>query len=105
MEMSTVQSIKLAVEEAAKLSRDALHIYVGLAVFLAVAAISRRSLRSIVPWLVVLVVTVAGELGDMIDDLSSLGYWQWEASLHDVLNTLFWPTVLWLLARFSIVLR
>ena len=99
MEMSTVQSMKLAVEEAAKLSRDALHIYVGLAVFLVAAAVSRKSLRSTVPWLAVLAVAVAGELVDLIDDLVHLGHWQWQASLHDVINTVFWPMALWLYFR------
>lgn len=99
MEMSTVQSIKIAVEEAVKLSRDALHIYVGLAVFLVAAAVSGKSLRSTVPWLAVLAVAVTGELVDMIDDLARLGAWQWQASLHDVINTVFWPTALWLFFR------
>ena len=99
METSAVQSLKLAIVELTGLSKDALHVYVGLAIFLAVAAISRKPLRSIVPWLAVLVVAIAGEVVDMIDDLSNLGHWRWDASLRDVLNTLFWPTVLWLLGR------
>jgi hypothetical protein len=68
-------------------------------VFLTVAAVSRKRLRTIVPLLIVVAVAIAGEVVDMRDDLSSLGHWRWEASLHDVLNTLFWPTVIWLLAR------
>lgn len=99
MEISAVQSIKLAIEEVAGLSRDALHIYVGLGVFLVAVVVSRKPLRSSVPWFAVLAVAVAGELVDMIDDLGRLGTWQWSASLHDVLNTVFWPTALWLFAR------
>jgi hypothetical protein len=104
MEISTVQAIKLAIVSATGLSKDALHIYVGLAVLLAAAAILRKPLRSIIPWLVVLIVAVSGELVDMHDDIASLGYWRWGASLHDVLNTLFWPTVLVLLARLGVVI-
>jgi hypothetical protein len=99
VETSTVQAIKLAVVEITGLSKDTLHVYVGLAVFFAVTAVSRRRLRSIVPWLTVLAVAIAGELIDMIDDLSTSGHWNWGASLHDIVNTLFWPTVIWLLAR------
>lgn len=102
METSTAQAIKLAIVSATGLSKDALHIYVGLAVLLTAAAVLRKPLRSIVPWLVVLTVAVSGELIDMHDDIVSLGYWRWGASLHDVLNTLFWPTVLLLLARLGV---
>ena len=99
METSAIQSIKLAIVDLTGLSKDALHVYVGLAIFLGVAAISRKPLRSIVPWLAVVVVALAGEVVDMIDNLSTLGRWRWDASLHDVLNALFWPTVIWLLGR------
>lgn len=102
METSVVQSIKLAIVAATGLSKDALHIYVGLAAFLAMAAVLRKPLRSIVPWLVVVAIAIAGEVLDMRDDVASLGYWRWSASLHDMLNTIFWPTVLFLLAKFDI---
>jgi len=98
-----VQRIKLAIVELTGLSKDTLHVYVGLGVFLAVAAVSPRRLRSIVPLLAVAAVAVAGEIVDLWHDRSSVGYWRWEASLRDMLNTLFWPTVIWLLARFSIL--
>ncbi|WP_124551752.1 hypothetical protein [Methylophilus methylotrophus] len=102
METSAIQSIKLAIVAATGLSKDALHIYVGLAVFLAAVIVLRKPLRSNVPWLVVVSVAITGEVLDMRDDISSLGYWRWGASLHDILNTLFWPSVLLLLAKFGI---
>jgi hypothetical protein len=80
MEPSAVQAIKMAIVGASGLSKDALHIYVGLAV------------------------AMAGELLDMRDDIASLGYWRWSASLHDMANTVFWPAVLAALARWSSVL-
>jgi hypothetical protein len=48
---------------------------------------------------VALCAACAGELLDMRDDLRLLGHWRYMASLHDVINTMFWPTVLALLAR------
>ena len=99
METSAVQSIKLAIVAATGLSKDALHIYVSLTVFLAAAVVLRKPLRSIVPWLVIFAMAIAGEVLDMRDDIASLGYWRWGASLHDVLNTLFWPTVLLVIAK------
>lgn len=103
MEISAVQSIKLAIVSTIELSKDALHIYVGLAVLLIAAVVLRKPLQSIVPWLLVLALAVIGELADMRDDILSLGYWRWGASVHDILNTLFWPSVLLLLARFSVL--
>jgi hypothetical protein len=78
METSAIQSIKLAIVAATGLSKDALHIYVGLAVFLAAAIVLRKPLRSNVAWLVVVGVAIAGELLDMNDDIASLGYWRWD---------------------------
>jgi len=98
---STVQDIKWAIVELTGLSKDALHVYVGLGVLFAVAAVSRRRLRSIIPLLVVLAVAFAGELLDLRDDLAGTGRWRWRSSLYDVMNTLFWPTIIWLLARFT----
>ena len=99
MATSAVQSIKLAVVSATGLSKDALHIYVGLAVFLVIALLSRKGLASWRAWVAVLVVAVCGELLDMRDDLVGAGHWRWRASLHDVINTCFWPTILLVLAR------
>ena len=43
------------------------------------------------------------ELFDLMDDKASLGYWRWGASLHDIANTLFWPTVLVVAYRFRLI--
>jgi hypothetical protein len=101
METSAAQAIKLAIVSATALSKDALHVYVGLSVFLPSALILRRPLRSPLPWLAALLVAALGEIVDMRDDISSLGYWRWAASAHDMVNTIFWPTVLLCLARFT----
>jgi cell shape-determining protein MreD len=69
-----------------------------------VAAASKRSIASWIPWLAVLLVALLGEAVDMRDDLMSVGHWRWAASLHDVLNTVFWPSVLLLLARVTGIL-
>ena len=33
------------------------------------------------------------------------GHWRFMASLHDFVNTVFWPLMLWLLARYSRVMK
>src|SRR5690242_2075688 len=101
MQISPVETIKLAIVAATGLSKDTLHVYVGLATFVFAALLLRKPARSVVPWLFVLGVAILGEIVDMHEDLRILGYWRWADSLHDIANTLFWPTVLLLLARFS----
>jgi len=102
MILTTTQAIKTTIIVATGLSRDALHIYLGLAVLLLSMALLRRPLRSLTPWAMVLLVAILGELLDMRDDFVVYGHWRWDASVHDVLNTLFWPSVLMLLARYSL---
>ncbi|GAB3257627.1 hypothetical protein [Chitinimonas naiadis] len=101
METTLVQTIKLAIVSATGLSKDALHIYVGLIVFLVTARLRRTSASLLLPWFMVLGVALLGEALDMRDDLASLGHWRWDASLHDIINTLFWPSVLWAVLRFD----
>lgn len=104
MEISNVQAIKLVIMSATSLSKDALHIYVGLMVCFFTMLILRRYARTFVPLLVVFMIACMGEVLDMRDDLYSLGYWRWGASLHDVINTSFWPFVICLLVRKGLLL-
>lgn len=105
IQSSAAQSLKISIMTATGLSRDALHVHVGLAVFLAAVVVLRRPLRSVLPWLVVLAVAVAGELLDLRDDVSTTGEWRSRDSLRDIVNTVLWPTVLLLAARFTSLLR
>lgn len=100
MDISTVQAIKAAIASTTGLPRDALHIYVGLTTLLFVAIVWRKSLGSLAPWLVVVFIALAGELIDLGHDMLSSGSWRWTASVKDLFNTLFWPTVLLLYTRF-----
>lgn len=99
METSIVQATKLAIVSATGLSKDALHIYVGLTVYLVTTLAFRKHVRAFLPLLVVVFIACIGEVLDMRDDINSLGYWRWSASLHDVVNTSFWPFVLYLFLR------
>jgi hypothetical protein len=101
MTSSAFQTVKLALVSVTGLSKDCLHVYVGLGVYLLVVLLVRTRFRSLVPWLGVLSVALLGEALDMKDDISSLGYWRWSASLHDIINTIFWPSVFVVLARYT----
>jgi hypothetical protein len=101
MAMSSFQSFKHQLVLAAELSKDALHIYIGLAVFLLVAMFARKGFKSGWAILAVLVVAVIGEVLDLRDEYRLRERLLWWSSLHDLVNTCFWPLVLWLLARYT----
>lgn len=103
--MSLFQNFKLLLIEATNLGKDALHIYVGLCVMLGVAILFRRSLRDWQPLAAVLAAALAGELWDVIDTYAHGGRPRFNANWKDVWNTMFWPTILFLLARFTHVLK
>lgn len=103
--MSQFQIVKTWLVENVGLARDALHVHVGLLVFFAIALILRTRLDNWRPWTAALVVTLAGEAWDLRDALhfqQPIDLW---ASWKDVWNTLFWPSVILLLARFTPLLR
>ena len=101
MSHSQFQSIKITLVSVTSLSRDALHIYVGMALYLGASWLLRRSRHRWIPWAVVLVAASVGELLDARDDLAGRNFWRWEDSFHDLVNTLFWPTVIALLLRWT----
>lgn len=96
-----IQDLKITVMSLTGLSKDALHVYVGLIVFLGAALILRRPAGSPLPWLAAFVAALLGEVVDARGDLTSLGYWRWLDSMRDVVNTIFWPTLLVLAARLT----
>lgn len=97
------QDLKLAMIGLTGLSRDALHVYIGLLVFLGVALLLRRPLRSWLPLAAVVIVALGAELLDLRNDLALHGRLRFGESTHDLVNTAFWPAVLMLLARLGLV--
>lgn len=103
--MSPLQSAKIFLVEVTSLGKDALHIYVGMGVMLLVVIAFKRSLADWRPLAAVAVASVAGEIWDVIDTWSHGGTPKWNANWKDIWNTMFWPTVLFGLARFTRVLK
>ncbi|HEU0100117.1 MAG TPA: hypothetical protein VFQ67_15260 [Allosphingosinicella sp.] len=99
--MSAFQQAKVALVQLLGLPKDALHIYVGLAVFLLAAALSRRSLASRLPIAAVAAAALAGEIWDLLDTHSAGARPHWDRNWHDIWNTCFWPAVLFVLARYT----
>ena len=84
-------------------SDSLLHVHAGLAVLFLARLVTRRSLATPVPFLVVCAAEFANELLDRL----AFGAWRLEDTFLDVANTLFWPLVLmvglrWRRARESV---
>ena len=97
--MSPLQSVKFWVIDHLGLAKDALHIHVGLLLFVGSALLFRWPIRSWKPWGMVLVAAFLGEAWDLRDSLvyrTRIDLW---ANWHDVWNTMVWPSLFLLLAR------
>ncbi len=81
------------------LTNDALHVHGGLLILVLTALIIRRRPDSILCWSIVLIAELFNEYSDIHGEAP--GEATINAGLHDVYNTMFWPTVLlltgWLL--------
>lgn len=93
--------LKLDVVALTGLDKDALHIYAAVAIQTLVALVTRRGFGDWLPWLVVLLAAAANEWADMHyevwpDRTLQLGY-----GIHDIVNTMIMPSVLFALARFQ----
>jgi hypothetical protein len=94
MDTSIYQNLKLQILEVLNLSKDAVHIYIGMGVFLLAVVIWKRGRIKGVCLSPVFCIALLMEILDIKDDICSLGYVRWAASIHDFLNTSFWPMVL-----------
>ncbi|MGK6320172.1 hypothetical protein [Sphingomonas sp. DT-204] len=101
--MSDLQTAKIWLISHVHLAKDALHIYVGLAVFFATLLVLRWRIGSWKPLIAVAVVALAGEVWDLRDSVvfrTRMDVW---GNWHDIWNTLFWPAAITLLARWTSV--
>jgi hypothetical protein len=92
--LSALQSLKLYLAEMSYLSKDSLHVYVGLIVFFGSALVFKWSLRGWKPIASVAAAALAGELWDIVDRANDGVAQNLPANWHDIWNTLFWPVVI-----------
>ena len=99
--MSEYQNAKLIILSILEISKDAVHIHIGLLVFFAAVVLWRKGsfdARCLIP---VVVVASLMELLDLRDDYADQGYIRiaaLTASVHDLINTMLWPVVIVVLA-------
>jgi uncharacterized membrane protein YpjA len=72
-----------------------MHVHVGLLIFVLAALITRRRMASVWPLAVVAVFALVNEVIDFFGPTR----WAYWSSAWDVINTVFWPAVLFLIAR------
>jgi hypothetical protein len=80
---------------ATGMSESQLHIHAGLAIFVLASLLLRRKMRSRVPVALVVAFAVLNEIVDLMVDGEILSL----EPFTDVANTVFWPLVLFALAR------
>ena len=81
------------------LSADALHVHTSILLMLAAAVVWRRRVDHAIPWLTVFAAELVNEALDL--SAPANGENTIHASLHDIYNTMFLPTVILLCLRFT----
>lgn len=92
-------ALKTQLSEFLGISKDALHIHIGLIIFLVASLVLRRPLSSWIPWLSLLAFEVVNEFMDAFHMHGGPSRMEIAGSLKDILNTMFWPTMMLLVLR------
>ena len=87
-----LNALKTNLSEFLHLSKDALHIHLGLAIYLAVLLTLSRGRWLWLPWATVLTFELVNEAVDIFHHGSSTA--DLGGSVKDIVNTMLWPTVL-----------
>ena len=94
--LSSYTEVKTALATSLGMTEDVLHIHAGLLILFLAALIFRRRLRSRLPISLVWYFALGNEIVDVI----SAGTFVLQLEpFGDILNTVLWPTLLFLLAR------
>jgi|SRR5690554_5436265 hypothetical protein len=85
------------------ISKDALHVHLGLAILLVAILVLRRRGGSWTPWLVLLGFELVNEALDLQHGFHGSWVWALAASAKDIVNTMFWPTLVILALRSGVL--
>jgi hypothetical protein len=96
-----LEPFKTALSDFLHLSKDALHVHLGIAIYVLAALLARRSLGSAMPWLVLLAFELVNEGVDLTGDFvnGAFGFGSLLAAGKDIVNTMLWPTLLLIAVR------
>ena len=93
------QEYKLFLLEYTGLARDALHVHIGLAVFVLARLLWRWNGGWMVAWLAALAAALGGEWLDLGGEIARSDIQTDSAHWHDIWNTMLWPTILLFVGR------
>lgn len=88
--------LKDLIEIGFGITRDALHVHLGLAIFLVLARLLRGESRFRRALFGLLAIALLNEASDVLMALARDGEPDWPDGLRDLVNTLFWPAA-WVL--------
>ena len=91
-------SYKIWLIDTVGLTNDAMHVHGALLILCVSAILLRRRPDSLWCWLIVLLAELFNEYADLCG--AAPGEATIDAALHDIYNTMFWPTLILILGRF-----
>lgn len=97
--MSSWHQGKVFIEYTLRIEHGALHVIVGMLLWLALGLVLRRPVTSWLPWLLVFAVILWNEVVDLWTEVWPTPAQQYGEGMKDLLLTMFVPTVLMLAAR------
>lgn len=92
-----LNTFKTELSELLHLSKDALHIHIGIGLYVIAMLAFRRGPGSWSPWLTVLSFGLLNEAIDLYHN--GVSHPELFGSLKDMINTMIWPTVIVAFAR------
>jgi len=90
---------KLFLEQASDINMDALHILVGLLIFIGTARVLRRTVASPLPCFLLLMLELVNEAYDLHVEIWPNRANQWGEGVKDIVLTMAIPTLLMVIAR------
>jgi hypothetical protein len=91
-------SYKIWLIDTVGLTNDAMHVHGALLILCVAALVLRRRPDSLWCWSIVFIAELFNEYADLRG--AAVGEATMDAALHDIYNTMFWPTVILMLGRF-----
>jgi hypothetical protein len=91
-------SYKIWLIDTVGLTNDAMHVHGALLILCVSAILLRRRPDSLWCWLILLLAELFNEYADLRG--AAPGEATIDAALHDIYNTMFWPTLILILGRF-----
>ena len=94
--LASYAKLKLSLGREVGFGEYLLHVHAGLLIFFVTAIVFKRRMRSKIPIAIVFAFAIINEIVDLYSTVNDHNAFE---SLIDILNTVLWPTLLFILAR------